>query len=87
MTAEIKGKDKVNPTPAPVRIAPIKRKSRIFLTKPFWLLRSIPEKVRDESGLCISAKANAIVGRQYIAQPVSPQWKRGYALDNHKFPS
>ena len=35
MTAEIKGKDKVNPTPAPVRIAPIKRKSRIFLTKPF----------------------------------------------------
>ena len=73
ITAEINGNDKVNPTPAPVRIAPIKRKSNIFLTRPLCFLSSIPEKVRDESGLCISAKANAIVGRQYIAQPVRPQ--------------
>tara|TARA_Y100000739_G_C20258081_1_gene306403 strand:+ start:323 stop:550 length:228 start_codon:yes stop_codon:yes gene_type:complete len=73
ITAEINGKDKVKPTPAPVKIAPIKNRSKIILNGPDCLLRSIPEKVNGELGLFIIARAKATAGRQYIAHPVKPQ--------------
>lgn len=73
ITAEINGKESVRPTPAPVRIAPIKNRSKITLNGPDCLFNSIPEKVNDEFGLFINARANATAGRQYIAHPVKPQ--------------
>ena len=62
--ADMSGNDSVNPTPAPVRIAPINIKSKIILKRPDCFFSNIPEKVNGEFGLLIKASANAIAGRQ-----------------------
>ena len=64
ITAEIKGNDRVKPTPAPVRIAPINIKSKNSLNIPDCFFNNIPEKVRGVFGLLIRANEKAIVGRQ-----------------------
>ena len=64
ITAEINGNDRVKPTPAPVRIAPINIKSKNSLNIPDCFFNKIPEKVKGVFGLLIRANEKAIVGRQ-----------------------
>ena len=60
--ADRRGKDNAKPTPAPVRIAPIKNISKIILIGPDCFFRRIPEKVKGVFEFFINEKTNATVG-------------------------
>ncbi len=74
------GNDKPRPTPAPHKIAPINKTSKMKLINLF-LKNKIPEKVRLDSGFKLNANPKATTGKQYIAHAVNPQWKSGYDLE------
>ena len=77
--ADIIGKDRPRLVPAPDKTAKINIRSsakRINLSKlVLFLLYKIDENLNDVSLSRVTAKANAIAGSVYIAQPVIPQWK------------
>ena len=75
--ADIKGNERAKPTPAPVRIAPMKNISRIILIGPDCFSNRIPEKVKGVFEFLISDNTKATVGRIYSDQPVNIQWNIG----------
>ena len=65
--------ERAKPTPAPVRIAPMKNISRISLNGPDCFFNRIPEKVKGVFEFLISESTKATVGRIYSDQPVNIQ--------------